>query len=200
MAGVDRSAPWQTRRVYPVSLTGQLVELRELRRSDVAAVQRWTGDPEVTRYIPLGPTSWSEARSYVVQIRREATSRNRRVYTLGVVDRADGELVGTVGLTVDSTRNARAELGYVLRRDRWNRGLATDAAATMVDFGFDQLGLHRIWATCDVDNDVSARVLEKVGMRYEGHLRGDLRIGHEWRDSSLYAVLRDERTIDEVYL
>ena len=54
------------------------------------------------------------------------------------------------------------------------------------------LSLHRIWATCDVDNRASARILEKVGMRREGHLRHSVRRKGEWRDSYLYAILEPE--------
>lgn len=179
--------------MYPVRKRSRRVALREFERNDLDAVQSWTGDPDVVRHIPLGPTTRSEARGYLRQLRREARARPRRVYTLGVVDRADDTLVGSVGLTVDSLHHRRAELGYVLRRERWGRGLAVEASRLMLDLAFDELGLHRVWAICDVGNPASARVLEKLGMIREGRLRADLRIGDEFRDAWLYAILDEDR-------
>lgn len=62
----------------------------------------------------------------------------------------------------------------------------------LVGFGFEQLGLHRIWATCSTENAGSARVLEKLGMRPEAHFKEDVNIRGRWRDSYLYAVLAND--------
>ncbi len=171
-----------------------------MTRGDATAVQRWTGDPVAVARIPLGPTTPDEAAGYVRQIVRERRQRGRRVFTLGIVDRADGELVGTVGLTVESAAHRRAEIGYVVRRDRWGRGLASDAVDVMVDLGFGDLGLNRIWAVCIVDNDASTRVLEKAGFRREGRLRSDLLVGGRFHDTWLYATLEDDRPRHDRYV
>jgi len=62
----------------------------------------------------------------------------------------------------------------------------------MVDWGFERLGLHRIWAICDIRNVGSRRVLEKIGMSREAHLREHLWVKGRWRDSYLYAILEQE--------
>jgi RimJ/RimL family protein N-acetyltransferase len=62
----------------------------------------------------------------------------------------------------------------------------------MVEFGFRELGLHRMWADCDPDNVGSWRVLEKIGMRREGHLRENALVKGAWVDSLIYAVLERE--------
>ena len=72
------------------------------------------------------------------------------------------------------------------------RGWATEAAGLLLRFGFNDLRLHRIAATCDPRNVASARVLEKIGMLYEGRLREALLIRDGWRDSSVYAILDRE--------
>jgi len=69
----------------------------------------------------------------------------------------------------------------------------TETVKRVIDFGFSELGLHRIYATLAPENVASARVLEKAGMRREGHLRKHRYIKGEWRDSLLYAILESER-------
>ena len=67
-----------------------------------------------------------------------------------------------------SPHNREAFIGYCLSRDSWGQGYATETAKGLLSFGFSQLRLHRIFATCDPANLASARVLEKSGMQLEG--------------------------------
>ena len=87
---------------------------------------------------------------------------------------------------------SRALSGTRLHPAQWGRGYTTEAARAMIDFGFRELGLHRIWADCDPRNVASWRVLEKLGLRREAHLRQNARIKGEWVDSLLYAILDRE--------
>jgi [ribosomal protein S5]-alanine N-acetyltransferase len=181
--------------VHPVEIQGQRVRLREFRTRDGAAVHAWASDPEVVRFIPLGPTTPSGARRLVRQYRASATTRPRVEYSLAVIPAADpaDTAVGTIALTIDSAVHRRGEIGYALRRDQWGRGLASEAVRLVLELGFDRLGLERIWAVCDPDNLGSIRVLERAGLRYEGRLRGDLLVHGQRRDSLLYAVLGSDR-------
>lgn len=79
--------------------------------------------------------------------------------------------------------------GYCLNRNFWGKGYATETAKVLLRFGFDQLNLHRIFATCDPANIASAHVLEKIGMQLEGHLREHKWAKGKWCDSLLYAIL-----------
>ena len=101
-------------------------------------------------------------------------------------------MIGNCSLAVDEPRQRRAHIGYVLHPDYWRQGLATDAAGLLLALGFNQLGLHRIEATCDSRNVASARVLEKIGMSREGLRRQDLLLRDGWRDSLLFSILEDE--------
>ena len=84
------------------------------------------------------------------------------------------------------------EIGYILNPEYWGRGFATDVSKLLIDFGFKEYKLHRIFATCDPRNIGSSRVLEKAGMRKEGRIRENLLIKDGWRDSLLYSVLEHE--------
>jgi [ribosomal protein S5]-alanine N-acetyltransferase len=110
-----------------------------------------------------------------------------------VVVRATGNLVGAVHLGETSRAHRRGEMGNVLAQAHWGKGYATEAGAAMLRYGFDEVGFHRITATCDPDNVASARVLEKIGMRYEGQLRQHLLIRGRWRDRLAFAAVASTR-------
>jgi RimJ/RimL family protein N-acetyltransferase len=179
--------------VYPVVLDGLSVLLREFRSSDAPAAHGWVGDPDAVRYVPLGPLDTAGSVEYVEQLIAEAKRDPRDAYTLAIVEKDSGEVIGSVALGIDSRAHRRAELGYILRQDRWGRGYATEAASLMIDFAFDQLAMNRVWAVCDPENPASTRVLEKCGMTGEGRLHEDLLVHGLWRDSLLYAVVASSR-------
>jgi [ribosomal protein S5]-alanine N-acetyltransferase len=162
--------------------------LRPFTMDDLAASHAYASDPEVCRYVTWGPNSIEDTQAFLDEVLREPEAQPRTSYTLAIT--AAEQLLGTVNLTVVSSEHARGQLGYVLRRDAWGRGWATAAATAMVRFGFEQLGLHRVEATCDPANVASARVLEKAGMTREGLMRDHMLTRGSWRDSLLYAAIR----------
>jgi len=111
--------------------------------------------------------------------------------TYAVTDTGTGVLMGAVGLTI-TPAHAHAELGYWLGVPYWNRGYCTEAANAVVDFGFTQLGLHRIQAHYLTRNAASGRVMQKLGMRSEGVSRHAVRKHDRFEDLELYAILADE--------
>ncbi len=95
-------------------------------------------------------------------------------------------------MSVTNVEHRRGEIGYVLHPDFWSKGLATEAAQMLLRFGFEQLQLRRISATCHPDNHASARVLQKAGLTFEGRMRSHLFVRGEWRDSLLYAAISED--------
>jgi RimJ/RimL family protein N-acetyltransferase/ubiquinone/menaquinone biosynthesis C-methylase UbiE len=164
--------------------------LRDFVAEDFDALHAITSDPEVMRFMFHGARTAERQRAMLDEVIVSQREAPRRRYELAVVRRADGRLLGSVDLTPDEP--GVADLGYLLGREAWGQGYATEAARTMVAAGFDQLGLHRIFATCDVNHTASARVLEKAGLRRDGVLRGHTFASGRWWDSYLYAVLEDE--------
>jgi ribosomal-protein-alanine N-acetyltransferase len=100
-------------------------------------------------------------------------------------------LLGALTLNVER-QQARGSLAYWLGARYWNQGYTTEAARRAVIFGFTDLRLHRIKAACFPRNRASARVMEKVGLRYEGLLRGYVCKGGPFEDVLIYALLEDE--------
>ncbi|HEY6739266.1 MAG TPA: GNAT family protein [Actinopolymorphaceae bacterium] len=116
------------------------------------------------------------------------------MYDLAAVIHDDGaeRLVGGGRISIRSTAHRRGDIGYVVHPDRWSRGIATEIATLLLDFGFETLGLHRIEATAEPHNVGSQKVLAKVGMTYEGRVRDHMLVGDTWRDSLSYAVLETD--------
>ena len=153
--------------------------LREFRLDDEVAVHRYGSDEEVTRYLTWGPNSPTDTTAYLKRVARETAREPRTSFTLAVAT-LEGELIGVANLTTGDTQST-SELGYVLSRESWGRGYATEVARRLIVFGFNELGLRRITATCHPDNFASARVLEKAGLHFEGTQRDHLGVRAGWR-------------------
>jgi RimJ/RimL family protein N-acetyltransferase len=172
-----------------VVLKSQRLTLRDFREDDFEAVHAYATDLEVVRYMSWGPNSEVETREFLDRVHTQAVKDPRMVFELAVVNADSGGLIGGIGLHADGTQ---AMLGYCFARSAWGQGFATEAASRMARFGFESLGVHRIWAHCDSENAASIRVLEKLGMRREGCLRHECQIRGSWRDTLVFAILEDE--------
>lgn len=112
-------------------------------------------------------------------------------YNLAIERKEDGTLLGGV-LIIPTPRFRRGEIGYWLGIEHWSNGYATEAARRIVAFGFEQLGLVRIQATCYPRNPASAKVMQKIGMAHEGLLRGYSYKDGIQEDIAMYAMLRSD--------
>ena len=166
--------------------------LREMCADDYEAVHAYASDPEVVRYVPWGPNTENDTRDFIAATLTGAAADPRFDYIFAVEAREAPRLLGTVGLYIRYQDTDQAMLGYVYAREAWGRGYATEAAAAMLEVGFDVLGLRRIWASCDPDNAGSRAVLSKIGMTLEGRLRQDAVIRGEVRDNLVWGILQPE--------
>ena len=116
----------------------------------------------------------------------------RKKFQFAIVLKSEERLIGNCGIRKQNAYIQVADLGYEVDRRYWGHGYATEASRALLDFGFKQLGLHRIWAYCLEENVASARVLEKVGMRYEGRQRESEWMKNRWWNTLHYAMLDHE--------
>lgn len=179
-----------------MSWIGEQVVLREFTMGDVDAMYAYLSDDEVFRYISWAQPTLEETADSLRDAMEAARATPRRDYELAVTLRDTGEVVGQVTLKTDRyiprIRQRTSELGYMLRRDCWGRGIATEASRLLLDFAFGDLGLHRVFAVVDEDNPASIRVVEKLGFRREArHVKDAFHQG-EWFTTLIYAVLEDE--------
>jgi [ribosomal protein S5]-alanine N-acetyltransferase len=168
------------------------LRLREFVTADFDAVHAFASDPDVTRHMFHGPRDEPDTGDYLQRTIAAQASHPRRVWELAIVQRDTDRLIGACDLTVEGT--SEGDLGYILRRDAWNHGFATEAARAMVDAGFAQLRLDCIIATCEVGHPASARVLEKAGLRWVRTLERHREAQGRWWDLELFRVARTEWT------
>lgn len=158
------------------------ITLRPLVSSDAEAFMTWGGDPEVTRSLFWDHySSVDEARTFL------ANRAEKHPWFMAIC--LEGYPVGAITLDRGSHGSAqRAELGYVLARAHWGKGIATEASRQALARGFKELGVIRIEATVDPENLGSVRVLEKAGMIREATLKSYVTHRGRVRDRYMYAA------------
>lgn len=176
---------------YPIR-TERLL-LRPYAPDDVEALYAYHRLPEVAQYLETDARSRAEVEEMVA---RRSGSRaftdEGQAISLAAVLAGPGTLIGDCVLFWHSKEHQGGEIGYIINPEYHGRGLATEVAAAMLRLGFDGLGLHRIMARCDARNVASYRVMERLGMRREAHLRENEYLKGEWTDELVYAILRRE--------
>jgi ribosomal-protein-alanine N-acetyltransferase len=166
--------------------------LRELKESDLRDVHEYASQEIVSQYQQWGPNSLEESQVFVTEVMADAKKEPRTRFVFAVVLKESEKLIGAVEFNVRDSANKAGEIGYTLNPDFWGQGIATETAKMMLKLGFSEMGLHRIYATCDPRNAASQKVLEKIGMGKEGRMREDILMKDGWRDSLLYSVLEHE--------
>ena len=171
----------------PVLETPRL-RLRHPHSTDAERVFAVFSDPVAMRYWSCEPfADLAAARAYLESI--DEGFESRTLFQWAVTLPADDRLIGTVTLTSWDRPSRRAELGYMLDREHWGKGLASEAVRAVLGFGFGQMDLHRVEAELDPRNEPSARLLRRFGFQYEGLLRERWYLYDEWSDSALYGLL-----------
>jgi ribosomal-protein-alanine N-acetyltransferase len=161
--------------------------LRPYREADIAELLPLIGTREVAANTLriAHPYTDQDARAFL------ALAQEPGKVWLAITLRSDARQIGGIGLRVDD-QHQHAELGYWLGVPYWGHGYATEAAREMLRYGFEELQLHRIFASHFKHNPTSGRVLAKLGMHHEGCQREHLRKWDRFVDSELYGMLRQE--------
>ncbi len=177
----------------PVRLETPRLLLREFVEDDWRAARAWDEDAEVARYLPYDAPDEAETRARLAKALARQAERPRRTFEFAITVKATAEVIGRMLLLVERPENGDAMIGFVLRRDRWGQGYVTEAVRATLDFGFDALGLSRIYGDADPRNVGSCRVMAKVGMRREATLLKTWWLKGEWCDSAIFAIRAEER-------
>ncbi len=174
----------------PEHIESARLVLRIPTPADAAAIfNSYARDTEVLRYLTWQPhQNIQETEAFLSDCTAAWDGNTRFPYLITLKE--SGEVIGMIEMRINGFK---ADVGYVLSRRYWGKGMATEALRNLVDWALRQESIHRVWALCDVDNPASARVLEKVGMQREGILRRQIihpNIGDEPRDCYCYAVVK----------
>ena len=171
--------------------TARLILRKPVAADTPLIYEAYARDPEVTRYLTWRPHR-SLADGEQPSAEWMAAWRSGKYFSWVIALKESEELAGMISMRPDGWR---VELGYVLGRRWWGRGLMTEAVRAVIDRALAEPEVFRVWAVCDVENTASARVLEKAGMRREGVLRRwamHPNMGDEPRDCFCYAKVKGE--------
>ncbi|MDB5052550.1 MAG: acetyltransferase [Bacilli bacterium] len=168
--------------------TNRLI-LRPFKLEDAQMVQELCGDIEVARTTLLIPFPYPSgaAESWIISNQAAAVYDARFAFAL--VNKADQNLLGCMTLSIDKLHK-RGELAYWIGRSFWGLGFATEAAKSVVSFGFNTIRLNKIWAAAMTKNPASSQVMCKVGMKYEGTLRQHVLKWDIFEDLDFYGILK----------
>ena len=155
-------------RAKPFLETERLI-IRNWQADDWRLLRPMSLDPEVTRYIGhYQPWSEEETRQFVASRMADYEQYGRTMWPL--ILKETGAFIGYCGFLrrVYGEYEGEIEIGYALAKDAWGRGLAAEAGARILQYGFETLGFERIIASARPENDRSVRVMAKMGMRSIG--------------------------------
>ena len=166
--------------------------LRRFEDSDLTPFVAYRNDPEVARYQSWDSCDEQEAKAIIREMGAGRVGVPGKWFGFAIESKETGTLIGDCALRVDEHEPYRAEIGFTLAREHQGRGFASEAVARVLDYAFGVLGLHRIIAIADCRNAPSVALLERLGIRREGHFLENVWFKGRWSDEYLYAVLRHE--------
>ena len=180
--------------MHPVTVTGDRVTLREFTLDDVDAVLAIYGSPVATEHLSFEPRSRDQVAATLDAVTKSARQEPRTEYSLAAELTGKAELIGFARLAVDTQHLSQSsgQLGFALRPDQWGQGLGTEMVTLLLQLGFRELGLHRLWGARSPDNAVSGRLMRKLVMIEEGRIRHHLLVRGAWRDSVVHSIIDDE--------
>ena len=151
---------------------------------------------EVAEFNTIGiPKNIQETEALIVSVIQDKLNEERKRYGWVIRIKETDEFIGEIGIILSEKRFKKAEIYYSFLPRYWGKGYATEAVKSIINFGFQELKLHRMEAGVATENMRSIKILEKIGMRREALKRKILPIRGEWKDNYYYAILEnDERT------
>lgn len=172
-------------------LTKRLI-IRRMAQTDLLDFLAYQTHSEVLRYMPIKALTQERAidflaRQSVMEIGDEGGYIVFAIYHIG-----DAKMIGEVGINFLPKVLSKGEIGWSLHPNYQRRGYATEAAQVLLNYGFANRKLHRIASICDTRNMASFMLMERLGMRREGHLKQSQLIKGVWQNEYIYALLLDE--------
>jgi RimJ/RimL family protein N-acetyltransferase len=175
-----------------ICLTTKRLILRRCRDADLSTFCRYRSDPEVARY-----QDWTEFPVEAgVRFFEEQAMLHPEMegtwFQMMIENAETGELVGDCGMKTMGDDPRQVVIGFTLARAHHRKGYATEAIARLLDYIFTDLCKHRVTAIADTRNVPSVRLMERLGMRREGHFLQNNWFKGSWADEYLYALLEEE--------
>ncbi len=168
------------------------LRLRHFTDSDLLSFMAYRNDPEVARYQSWEGISEPEARAFIQEQKEVQPGVPGQGFQIAIELKETNTLIGDCYFTINELDSRQAEIGFTLSRAYQGHGFATEAISCFLNYAFLSFNLHRIIAITDCENAASVALLERLGMRREGHFLQNVWFKGKWGDEYLYAILKDE--------
>jgi RimJ/RimL family protein N-acetyltransferase len=174
-------------------LKGESVLLRPFKRSDISYFLKWFNDPEVLQYLDmyLPMTEMSEEK-FIEELGTTRASSDA-LFVIEAIEGDQAKPIGNCGLHLIKSKDRNAVFGIIIgEKDYWSKGYGTEAARLLINYGFQQLNLHRISSAAIAYNERSIKLHKNVGFREEGRLRQDMFKNGRYHDRLEFGILSEE--------
>ena len=163
--------------------------LNPLTKEDAQAMFNYRSLPEVYKYQGWEPQSVDDAEKFIL---KHNTMKSGGWMQLAIRLKDDRKLIGDCGMHFIDDDFKQIEIGFSLSPPFHGKGYASEAVTCLIDYIFTTLKSHRVYGSCDPDNLSSIKLLTRIGMRKEAHLKGSLWFKGRWADDVIYAILDHE--------
>lgn len=181
---------------FPTFETERLI-LRKISLDDLEDIFAYGSNDKVSKYVTWDThRTLSDTKQFIEFVLNKYAEKQVSPWAIEYKD--NGRMIGTIDFVLWNPAHQTAEIGYVLHQDYWGKGITAEAAKELIKFGFDKMDLIRIQARCFSENTGSKRVMEKIGMSYEGTLRKAVFIKEKHWDLKVFSILKEE--FEERYL
>lgn len=169
------------------------LSLCRFQDSDLEAFAAYRSDPQVARYQGWdAPYSRERAAIFIAEMKAVQPGTPGDWMQLAIRVKGSSGLIGDCAFHVFKNDPRQAEIAYTLARAFQGQGYASEAVTRLLDYLFGDLHLHRVTATCDVENTASFRLLERIGMRREATFFQNVWFKGSWGSEYQYAILQSE--------
>ncbi len=169
------------------------LDIGEVTLPDIHNIHKLHSLPETDEFNTLGiPENIQTTEKILAEWVTLQKQEPRYCHVFNITKKDDNTFIGLIALNLGKLNYRTAEVWFKMHKDFWRKGYTTEALIRVLDFGFNDLKLHRIEAGCAVENIASSKVLEKVGMTREGMKRKKLPIRGEWKDNYFYGILEED--------
>ncbi|MGX9135733.1 GNAT family N-acetyltransferase [Rummeliibacillus sp. JY-2-4R] len=167
-------------------MESERIFLRPVSLDDAEDMYEYTSDEETTRYLYDQHTDLNQTKRMIANY-----FMKEPIGKYAIILKENNKMIGAIEFRVHEYNNS-GELGYTLNRHFWGNGYMNEAGKLILELAFNILGLERVFAEYEVRNGASGKVLDRLGMTYEGTLRRNHKIKGVLVDSAHYSILKDE--------
>ncbi|PKL83630.1 MAG: GNAT family N-acetyltransferase [Ignavibacteriae bacterium HGW-Ignavibacteriae-3] len=170
--------------------------LRKITSDDAADIFEYAHLPEVSEFLPWYSHQTIQDSLSFIKFAKEKFEKDSWII-FGIEIKNEKKLIGSIDVRDWKGENNCADIGYVLSKKYWNKGILTEVLRSVIRFCFEELQLNRVEAHCEEENIGSWRVMEKCGMKFEGLLRQKVFVKERYRSMKMYSILKSEYQNDK---